>query len=131
MATKSDVINFRASAKALQLLDALAERENRSRSNLLDTLLIRVLDPERQAYVLEQLVAWIHKEDDANGPTGYGDYLRGSLHGAKWMLTSLLGEHAKDTALDLVRERLEKPIPHIGPYDREAKGRMGFDSDAG
>jgi hypothetical protein len=127
----NNVINFRCSAKVTELLDEAAARDNRTRSNLIDTLLLRALDRKRISWPLEQLVSWIQK-DDAEHPQGsnWGDYCRGSLHGAKWMLETILGKGAKERALQDVREALSAPIPHCGMRDREGN-RFGFDSDAG
>jgi len=130
MAT-TDIINFRATPEVARWLQEVASDQNRSRSNLLNTLLSRVLNPDRQAQLLEQIVSWIHREDEEHCESDYGDYLRGSLHGAKWMLQTLLGDSAKDRALEIVRKRLGKPIPHIGIRAEDGRGRLGWDSDAG
>lgn len=129
MATK-DVINFRCSTEVARLLDELAANDGRSRSGVLDALLRQVLDHKRVSFPIEQLVSWINK-DDGEHPRGsnWGDYCRGSLHGAKWMLETILGKRAKDRALNDVRESLGTAIPHCGMRDRDGY-RYGFDSDA-
>lgn len=129
--TTKDVINFRCSPEVSQLLDDLAAREGRSRSSALDAFLRQVLDRKRVAWPLEQLVTWINKDDEENpGGSNWGDYCRGSFHGAKWMLETILGKAAKDRALHDVRETLDTQIPHCGMRDRDGN-RFGFDSDAG
>ncbi len=48
--TNNNVINFRCSSKVAELLDEAAAKDNRSRSNLTDTLLLRVLDRKLVSY---------------------------------------------------------------------------------
>ena len=129
---QNNVINFRCSPEVAKRLDELAGTENRSRSNVLDTLLKRVLDREAIAWPIEQLVSSIRRDEEEHPhatDSKYGDYFRGSLHGAKWMLETILGKYAKDRALNDVRKKLGGPIPHCAPRDKDGS-QIGFDSDA-
>lgn len=81
------------------------------------------------SWPLEELVSWIQKDDEVH-PEGrnWGDYCRSSLHGAKWMLETILRKGAKELALQDVRAAPDAPIPHCGMRDRDGN-RFGFDSD--
>jgi hypothetical protein len=125
----TDVINFRPAPEVLAWLEEATKRENRSRSNLINTVLGRITARKNQSHVLQHIVKAIH-EADAQGRKDDGNYYRGGLWGAKWMLVTLLGEGIKDRALDDVRSALGLPIPHIGPLEADGY-RYGTDMDAG
>jgi hypothetical protein len=122
-------INFRPTDEVLAWLKQATKGENRSRSNLLNTVLGRVTDEYRQSFVIEQFVKLIHEEDEHHGLNADGDGLRTGLWAAKWTLEVLMGEAAVQRALENVQRRTGKPIPHIGPRAQEG-GRVGYDADA-
>jgi predicted transcriptional regulator len=127
----NNVINFRCSPDVADRLDELATSENRSRSNVLDTLLKRVLNREAISWPIEQLVEQIRRDDETfpyASQSKYGDFYRGQLHGAKWMLETILGRHMKDRILHDVRQKTG-PIPHSAPRNEDGS-HIGFDSDA-
>ena len=127
----SEVISFRLNKGTLDRMDALAERELRSRGNMVMVTLKRSTDAivvlERH---LELLVKELHEESKKNPDTPQAEYLRGELHATKWVAAIFLGERAKDGLLDAVRKKTGLPIPHIVPLASDGN-RYGFDMDAG
>ncbi len=124
------VINFRAPAELVERLDGLACLDGRTRANFIVMLLERATDPRRAQNVLEMIISSFYDGVEKLGESSMTEWKRGQLHGAKWMLHAILGERAKERALNTVRKKLRKPIPHIIPVAPDGN-RYGFDADAG
>jgi predicted transcriptional regulator len=124
------IINFRAPSDLVERLDELAREDGRTRANFILTLLDRVTDPRRPQRVLETIISEFYDETKKRGDSPMSEWMRGQLHGAKWMVHAILGEDAKERALRAVRSKLRKPIPHIVPLAADGK-RYGLDLDAG
>jgi hypothetical protein len=127
---KLEVLNFRTDRQLVERLDKLAAEENRTRANLMERLLSEATDMERAVRVVELIVRTLYSEVERRGEDSVqAEYVRGQLHGAKWMLDQLRGARIKDRVCQEVRKRTEKPFPHIVPLAPDGK-RYGFDSDA-
>ncbi|HET9393597.1 MAG TPA: hypothetical protein VFO29_08800 [Candidatus Rubrimentiphilum sp.] len=129
--TESDqVISLRLSPEILDLVDRAAERDFRSRSNLIKTHLARTLDFSRPADVIRRITESFYHEQINFGMTQHLEEIRAQLAGAKWMLTTLLGEQVKEEVLNRVRHQTEKAIPSVVPLSSDGN-RYGVDLDAG
>lgn len=127
---KSEVVNFRTDRELVERLDEAAAEENRTRASLMERILIDGTDMERPVRVIELIVRTLYSEIERRGEDSVqAEYMRGQLHGAKWMLAELRGARVKDQACHEVRRRTGKPFPHIVPLAPDGK-RYGFDSDA-
>jgi hypothetical protein len=124
------VVNFRATEKLVRALDELAKVERRSRASTIALVLTRAATPDEAVRVVESIIRSLNAELEEKGETEYSEFIRGQLHGAKWMLASLLGERAKDLVLEKVRKKTKGTIPHVVPRMPDGK-RYGFDSDSG
>lgn len=124
------IINFRAPTELVERLDDLARREQRTRANAILTILRRVTDPSVPEKVLEFIITALNDQLEKHGDTAYTEWQRGQLHAAKWMVHAILGEEAKDRALNAIRKKTGQPIPHVVPLFEDGN-RYGFDSDAG
>jgi len=127
---KGEVLNFRTDRELVERLDKAAAEENRTRASLMERILIEGTDMERPVRVIELIVRTLYSEIERRGEDSVqAEYIRGQLHGAKWMLAELRGTRMKDQASQEVRRRTGKPFPHIVPLAPDGK-RYGFDSDA-
>jgi hypothetical protein len=127
---KGEVLNFRTDRGLVDRLDKAAAEEKRTRASLMERMLIEATDLERPVRVIELIVRTLYSEIERRGEDSVqAEYMRGQLHGAKWMLAELRGARVKDQACHEVRRRTGKPFPHIVPLAPDGK-RYGFDSDA-
>jgi hypothetical protein len=127
---KLEVLNFRTDRQLVERLDKLATEENRTRANLMEKLLSEATDIELPVRIIELIVQTFYSEVERRGADSVqAEFMRGQLHGAKWMLAELRGTRTKDRVCREVRKRTEKPFPHIVPLAPDGK-RYGFDSDA-
>ena len=128
--TRDEVINFRASSQLVRALDELALQEHRTRANLIEMVLSRATDTDRVARAIEIIVSSLYDQIDRRGAdTTQTEFIRGQLHGAKWILSELLGAAFKDRILLEVRRRIKKPFPHTVSLAPDGN-RYGWDSDA-
>jgi len=123
-------VNFRATEALVRGLDELAAVEHRSRASTIALVLTRAANPAEAVSVIESIIRSLNAEIEDKGETEYSEFIRGQLHGAKWMLASLLGERAKNLVLEKVRKKTKNPIPHVVARMPDGK-RYGFDSDSG
>ena len=128
--TRDEVINFRANSDLVEVLDAIAVRERRTRANLIEFLLEQDTNIARAVSVIETIVSLFYEEIGRGGrDTPQSEFLRGQLHGAKWMLSELRGASFKYWVLDEARKRIKKPFPHTIALAPDGN-RYGWDSDA-
>jgi hypothetical protein len=127
---KGEVLNFRTERELVERLDKTAAEENRTRASLMERILIEATDIERPVRAIELIVRTLYSEIERRGEDSVqSEYMRGQLHGAKWMLAELRGARTKDRVCQEVRKRTGRPFPHIVPLAPDGK-RYGFDSDA-
>jgi hypothetical protein len=108
----------------------MAAEERRTRASLMEHLLIDATDMERPVRVIDLVVRMLYAEVERRGEDSVqAEYLRGQLHGAKWMLAELRGSAVKNRVCQLVLKRTGKPFPHVVPLAPDGK-RYGFDADA-
>lgn len=128
--SKDEVVHFRTDRELLERLDIVAAGERRTRANLIEKLLTEATDLEAPTRVIELIVKMLNVEVERRGEDSVqAEYVRGQLHGAKWMLAELHGSGVKGRVCDEVRRRSGRPFPHILPLAPDGK-RYGFDSDA-
>jgi hypothetical protein len=128
--SRDEVLNFRTDRDLVRGLDRLAAEERRTRANLIEKLLAEAIDLDAPIRVIELIVNMLNSEVERRGEDSLqAEYIRGQLHGAKWMLAELRGSRVKSRVCDEVRKRTGRPFPHIVPLAPDGK-RYGFDSDA-
>ena len=127
---RQEVVNFRTSSELVEALDMLAAKEHRTRANLIEWLLTQDTNIERPASAIALIVSSLYGEIEHTGTdSAQSEFIRGQLHGAKFMLSELRGAVFKDRVLHEVRKRIKKPFPHTVALAPDGK-RYGWDSDA-
>jgi len=108
----------------------MAAKEHRTRANFIEWLLTQDANIERPVNVMRSIVSMLYDEiEDKGTDTGQAEFLRGRLHGAKFILSDLPGAAFKDHVLHEVRKRIKKPFPHSISLAPDGN-RYGWDSDA-
>lgn len=89
---------------------------------------------KRQRAVAKQIlsdeVRMLNEVQESGAREGVQEFARGGFHGAKWVVSALLGKQEKNAILNEIRRETGKPIPHIVGMAQDGN-RYGFDSDAG
>lgn len=80
--------------------------------------------------ILAQEMRMLLEAERDNEREGIQEYARGGFHGAKWVVSALLGDRVKDEILSEIRRETGRPIPHIVGLARDGQ-RYGWDLDAG
>ena len=128
--SRDEILHFRTDSELVERLDRLAADERRTRANLIEKLLADAIDLETPIRIIELIVNMLNSEVERRGEDSVqAEYIRGQLHGAKWMLAELRGSNVKGRVCDEIRKRTGRPFPHIVPLAPDGK-RYGFDSDA-
>src|SRR5438046_7528347 len=89
---RQEIVTFRTSSDLVTALDGLAAKEHRTRANFIEWLLTQDTNIERPVNVITLIVSMLYDEIEHKGTDApQVEFLRGQLHGAKFMLSELRG----------------------------------------
>lgn len=129
--SQASAVSVRISDDVISKLDEIAETTGRTRSNLIAFALKKFVDRDRPYKVIESIINLLRSDEAERGDhPEVVEFSRGQLHGAKWMLSTLMGDHVTQGVLDEYRTRSGNRIPHVVGLAPDGN-RYGFDIDAG
>lgn len=123
------VVSFRAPQKLVELLDEIAQGDQRTRANFIVRTLTQAASLEPGIDVIERILPRLLEEHDRDPDSVQAESSRGEMRGARAMIAAFFGKRAIRWVNQQVRQKTKLPIPHVVPLDRDGN-RYGIDSEA-
>lgn len=123
------VVSFRLPRSVVRKIDEIASGDTRSRANFIARILSQAVSLEPGIRTVESIQKLLCDEVGRNPNSIQAEYVRGSMHGARWMLAAFFGDRAVRWVNHRAREKTGLPMPNVLPMQADGE-RYGFDSEA-